>query len=139
MWVVSSFVPSPGHTQAPSTADTRVLKANVPEAVVAGREPAALWAGELGLPGTALSLHQLGMCTPDTEFLASVQPQNQGVVVGRKSPLLISLLVTRESGVPRRIPVTWQQGEPGYVLTEIPTLCFFQTGCLFSSCSLECH
>lgn len=51
VWVVSSFVPSPGHT-APSTADTRGLRANVPEAVVAGREQlAALWAG------TALSLH----------------------------------------------------------------------------------
>lgn len=54
------------------------LKANVPEAEVAGRE--------LGLPSTALSLPQLGTCTPDTEFVALAQSQNQGCGGGEEDP-----------------------------------------------------
>lgn len=57
---------------------------------------------------------QLCPCTPDSEFLASGGGE-------KKNPLLITLWVTRESCAPRRIPVTWQWGEPGCVLTKIPT------------------
>lgn len=116
-------------TQPPNTADLRGLKGNVPEVEVAGKGLGALWAGEWGL-----------LCPCTSWEPAGIQPGNESWPwvsdAGGESTFYHAV---GQQGEPcsQEDPCHLAAGQPGCVLTEIPALCSFQTGCLLSPQSLR--